>query len=568
LFLSYKNKRERVMNKLANKLCYSIFFVCIIIFLGLTLYEISNYPGINGDEAWYGNKAYYIHQTSVLKNLSGMGNYTGVIVPFTFYVFNLIFGFSYATCRLASVCGGLITVILTFIFLRKKFSNTTAIATTLILITSIFFISYSRFATQHIWLTTYLIAAYFFFDKSFETEKITAKIFCLMLSIFTIALSIQILPPTILFYIFMLSYLKISRANLKKIFVNKFFVVFLLIFILGTFSTFIYTSNIVLKIIKMNFGYIKDYGIFNIILELSTRFLKYCLVFNQTLAGYRSLLYFSGILPNTALQIFMQILYACSLVLTLTLLFSNNNRDKMLIKYLLLTFFLTPLFLEFFNKNMHFPLLGEERYLFTFYPFVIIAIVRALELIIIQRLSSTKFFWLIIILIFILQISLFAFFYIRPFKTIGGADGISTDRLIFAVNKKPVISELYDWLEYDLKLDFTNDIVIVPSFWTFQPLKFLALNKFKNLYFWPEKTIPKIWITDNDWQKYEFTTIGLTKFLKNFENQKIYFICFATDEYKNKYLPRFEQEQYNTKLLKTFYKKNKFQILNVYEIKK
>ncbi|HOK39691.1 MAG TPA: glycosyltransferase family 39 protein [bacterium] len=537
-------------------LSFLFLFLCVIAFY-VRVYKIAIFPGFNGDEFWYANKAYYIEKTSLLKIFFGMKNYTGALVPGIIYFFNKIFGFNYIACRLASVFFGTFLVALTFLFAIKYFDFTTALFSTLYSSFSFFLIAYSRIATQHIWVPFFLIIASFLLFEFIKKKKI----YYLIGLVIFIGFSIQLLPITILFLLFAFFCLLSDFKKFKKIISFKLIIFFVIFFIIATSSIFIYTSKEVIRIFALNISYIKNYKILFILKIFIFRFIEYFNVFVLTFAGLRSLNYFCGVQP--IFFNFILFLHIIFLFPVFYLIKSKNKFDKLLWFYIIFHLLAVPLFLEFFNKNMHLPHLGEERYLIIFYPFLFIALYRTYLLI----LKNKTFLRISIFVFFILiQIIFYRFYYVKIFLKSGGAKNLERlDHYIYSINKRPVIYEAAKYLRNNWYNDFNNFVLIVPSFWLYQPIKYLTKEEFNNLFFWPEKRIPEIWITDNNFLPYEYATIGLNNFIEKFKNKKIYFLCWNNNE-KNRYLKRLEEINKKYILEKEFEKRDGEVILDLYKL--
>ncbi|MBP7652731.1 glycosyltransferase family 39 protein [Candidatus Dependentiae bacterium] len=549
--------------KCVNKKKLYVFILGLIVLFSIyiRISGLDKYPGINADESWMANKAYYIHTTSILENLGGMNNYTGLLTPAFMNYWGKLFGFTHYSMRLLSVFFSLITIILTYIICFFLFSKAVSVISCLLLSSSIFFICYSKIATPHVWITSFLLISYFLLNHFINTGR--TKKYILIIIILLVAFAVQLNPAPILFFVFMF-FVLIDKQSILKFYKNKYFPLFIIIFILGTSSMFFYTFKIIINIVKMNYDYLASLGFYNVAAKMLYRIPVYFEVLFLTVSGWRSIIYFSGFPAESYKIVFL--ISGIIFVSPVFFLYKSKDKNDMLIFYYILIHILVmPFFLEFFNRNMHFPLLGEERYFMVLYPFIIIGAVRGWEFFF-NKYNYRKIFYMSAAVYFIIILIVFKSMYADVFEKTGGGDGESLVRKVYAVNEKPVIEEVWQYLNENYKNELDNSVFIAPSFWTYHPLKFCSLDKIKNLYFWPEKQIPEIWITDKNKMQYKFATIGWFEFFKYFYNKNIYLITF-TDSSENYYLNRLKELSVSYDVIKTFYKKNNAAILKLYRIK-
>lgn len=527
-----------------NKFYIILVLIIIIINIYLRFYNLS-IPGINADEAWVGWTSKLIYENGLLNYITGMGNYTGVLYSFITSLFYRILGVSIETSRFSGNFFMFLLIPAILIIFSKY--NKLFILTLLLLVTfNPYLFMFGRWAMPHA-LMPFFTLLVFYLNYLFITKK---KIIYLLLAFFFGGLSIQLLPIQILVLLFIiLSNAIINRKFFIQLFFSKIFFIIFILFLISTSSVLIYNSKEVLRIIQMNIGYINDFGVLEIINIFLTRTPIYFIKFFQTLNGFISMIYFSGQLSIPSL------LKNFLLLITIGLFFSSiyQLKSKILLKQLnsalvYFLFIIIPLFLEFFNQNMHFPLLGEERYLLVIYPNLIIMIGWTIFDLYNYKLKSAK---IISILLFLTIISSWTYLirndYYKHFKLTGGRGGSHVFNL--SENKIDPKIKAYNKIKESTK-NYDDIVIVCQDYWIYWIVKY---HKLENIVIeWiPGRRHPREFRANFD---------SLQQLNEYYKNKKIYYIVW------NNLRNEMEQELFrNENLFKNIKRIDNEVILNIYK---
>ena len=112
------------------------------------LWKLDTIPGVNGDEAWLGWKAFEFARNGKLDWITNSGNLTSPFYILPLAALHKIFTPSVELLRAVSVMSGLLVLPVNFLFCRKVYDLRTAWASTLLLALLPMNIVYSRFGWE------------------------------------------------------------------------------------------------------------------------------------------------------------------------------------------------------------------------------------------------------------------------------------------------------------------------------------------------------------------------------------------------------------------------------------
>jgi len=140
-----------------NLLIYGLCMCGLLILLVFCwTYKLSDFPGLHGDEAWSGLKAYYYLYVGIDK-VHGMNNYTGILQPLSTLISFKLFGINVVSLRICGIffnLAGLVILLATF----WKISGSSAISFLLIMLQSALLISAPRIAWEVNTFTLFFIS--------------------------------------------------------------------------------------------------------------------------------------------------------------------------------------------------------------------------------------------------------------------------------------------------------------------------------------------------------------------------------------------------------------------------
>lgn len=230
------------MNKLK---IFFILLVLTIIGCFLRFYNLeTNPPSLNIDEVAYGYSAYSILKTGRDENgqfmplvFRSIGDYKNPVLIYSLVLPIAVFGLNEFGVRFTTALAGVLSIPL-FFFLLQALTKDIRISLigTVLLTMSPWHIFYSRFASDHLMSTLFLILGMFAFVK-IEQRKwwVFVSAGMLVLSMYTYH-SQRIFVPLLILIIFMVNFKKLKLVNIK-LFLVTFFILILPLIILSFFGS-------------------------------------------------------------------------------------------------------------------------------------------------------------------------------------------------------------------------------------------------------------------------------------------------------------------------------------------
>ena len=189
-----------------------IFLLILILFLSLARFlYLGSVPGLNGDEALYGIKTFFMMQRPF--TFIGFNSYTGPFVSYLRMPFYCLTGVSVFSVRMPMVMLSLLTALYIYMLLKECYGRRTGIIGVLLFLVMPWSFIYSRFADEtHISLIFFAIAGLYYLvrDKGMP-DKVLAGLF-LGMGVFEHL--IFIITPLAYFIFF--STKKSSRSRITK----------------------------------------------------------------------------------------------------------------------------------------------------------------------------------------------------------------------------------------------------------------------------------------------------------------------------------------------------------------
>lgn len=472
-----------------KKIFLSLLIIIISINIYFKIYKINNIPGINGDEAWVGYTAKLIKTNGVYKYVTGMGNYTGLLYPLICSYFYKLTVSSIGISRFVCVLSNLLILIIFFIIF-KKFSKLFLIILLLLFSLNPFLFIFSRWAMPHGLIPFFNIISFYFLYLFLEKKNVIYFI----LSLFLACISIQLLPSQILIviYIIAISFL-LNKKILFKIIFSKLFFILCLIFVIATSSVLVYNSKELVRLIKLDYSYIKKYDFRFLIEVFSIRAKVYFIKLFDTFNGLISLKYFSGKTSLNKINIyFLRIISILIFIISIYQLASKKLVKKINAFGVYFLFFSLPIFLETFNQNMHMPHLGEERYLLIFYPYFIL--LYSFFIYDFYKVSK-KILKAVPILLLLIYLSLWCYEikydYFKIFTNTGGYG----NKVYFLT--KNLIDPKFEALQQIKNDNHSKKIIICQDYWIYWPIKYIIVNSIEIKWI-PQRRAPREWKPDFD----------------------------------------------------------------------
>jgi hypothetical protein len=122
--------------------------LALVMALFLLVPALEILPGLHGDEAWAGYRAYRI-AVEGMRPLYGMNFYTGPLHQYILAAVLGTFGYTVSALRSPTVAASLVSVVLFFFVVRRVFGGRVASIATLLLVSLPFFAIYGRIATEN-----------------------------------------------------------------------------------------------------------------------------------------------------------------------------------------------------------------------------------------------------------------------------------------------------------------------------------------------------------------------------------------------------------------------------------
>ena len=111
-YLSDKNLRKN------NK----IFLIIVLLAFIIRLPYLSSVPGLQFDEAWYGIRTYEIMK-GIIFPYKGMNDYTSPVIEYLRVPFYWIFGINVFSLRLPIVILNILTILYSYLLLKKLYNE-------------------------------------------------------------------------------------------------------------------------------------------------------------------------------------------------------------------------------------------------------------------------------------------------------------------------------------------------------------------------------------------------------------------------------------------------------------
>lgn len=189
-----------------------IFLLILILFLSLARFlYLGSVPGLNGDEALYGIKTFFMMQRPF--TFIGFNPYTGPFVSYLRTPFYCLMGVSVFSVRMPMVILSLLTALYIYMLLKECYGRRTGIIGVLLFLVMPWSFIYSRFADEtHIALIFFAIAGlYYLVRDRGMLDKVLAGLF-LGMGVFVHLIFIII--PVVYFVFFFTR--KSSRSRITK----------------------------------------------------------------------------------------------------------------------------------------------------------------------------------------------------------------------------------------------------------------------------------------------------------------------------------------------------------------
>ncbi len=518
-----------------------ILFIISAVFLSfICLYQIANIPGLNGDAAWFMSKTLDIKAHGLFKNISGMGNYTGVLHPYLMYLTNLIFSDLVAAGRILNLFSVILIIFLIIKLLKNQIGENNIILLILLFTLNPFNFGFFRIAWPHSLLPLFSILGIFLFLKYIRTQKVIFIIYTLIIA----GLGTQLHPVMFLQVIFYIFYILIYQRPLaKKIIFSKTFIILAICFVIGSFSVIIFNTAAVKRLFSIHFNTIVNFGFFKVFNTLLFRFIDYTKIFLYNFTGLRALQYFSGIIFENIFITSILLIFSILLLLSAfkNCLAKNNILTNIFGMHTLFFFFVIPFFLEFGGFNMHKFRLGEERIFLIITPTIFINFI-----LVINNLKNTikKIFYSFTILIIAVNIFNISYNYFYNFKTTGG-----NGEYCYYINQRDIKLIAAEFIS--TKFSDTDTLIFVQDYWLYWPLKIYLHNSNFEIYYAPKCKIPREGFPKiNDF----------TELYDTYKNRNLIFVFW----YNYNDLPIAEEIQ-KLKLINTIEKTDKFKALYIFQ---
>lgn len=339
---------------------------CIIVLAAFyRLWYLAIIPSPCGDEASWALYALSIYKGESFVPIPG-SEYASKLFAILISIFYRLSGVSFFAQRLLIAIIGIITIYFTYLLAKRMYNEKVGFFSSLFMAIIPFHVMWSRVAPSPYMIqifTTTIGILLLFISKTTQRKYLT-----LFFSFLFLSLGLQFSPIHIITVICIIIYLALTR-QLVPLIKDKWVWVIIIICFIISFPIIRYDiCEGYLKIKEVGSGELPPINL--------SHFLSYFKILLGCITGENEYLHFGGYtLNNKFLLLTINLLFLCWVIASIIFAFyRKKDSDIFLLTNLCGGIIFLPIILYGTIRLWYFPIIGQERYLFIFFPFICILI--------------------------------------------------------------------------------------------------------------------------------------------------------------------------------------------------